>query len=1756
MPFGHASNLGPTEYFTFNDDDEGEAGGLNSISAEKWLECNACTRTNTQVAWGLLSCGCCGTFCNDCLSGNTQCGWCTTHEPHGGKPSSSREIDFSSWTEVNGQARSSAHWEWPALADVANECSAELDGDIPDPCRASDMQDAARYTDGYDDAMTHLRSSQSNPNAHVDYNEVHRMMLCRGCELTLNEPGVGWRICTCWNYYCILCAERGCAACGARIGGTNGPINDTAADVSDPLAVQGVSGGSDTVDTCREGAILTPGGAWERREQLLKEFREQRIKQRSEWRRIVKTQWKEGLRPRRRRRKQAGVRIITMNVSGSGTFKHEYKYSGRYHGALCMVQEHHEKGQGCRDLESWLARHGTTYTITEGYTKNHGVGGGAAVIGSAPNAVRPAPGGSSIAEGRVCIGISDMEGDIAVGSVYGITSAPVAKQLALWKDLSVYLRTLGLPFIVGGDWQVHPREITKSGLLQVLDAQVIYPDEPTCAVTGNLLDYFIVSKTLCSGDVRARVMHGTSFKPHSPVEMIVDLKVRSCDVAALPRPKPFPIARPIGPVLPGARLKWEQWDMREMVHDRVAKFADVQTDVLRQWYAGVEAEISSAMGVFGCADETAYLGLGGENKPINQPQKGRYRHVDTNDGLIGVRMSWTTNALRMVTRYGRMLIDNWLYRKQAEASQHEVERTNAILNQLRRVGNRASALIRAPKGKTEGFEKAWHDIERGLKALAGVAIRKHRRDPVIEQWRIGIGFLELGKIEQVALELEAKWHEILTTKRKSQIKEVKQWARNAPASIAHGATKQNIGWVPISASAAKGHLGEAREQVAADSGINEWASTWQATDQDGAEEVWKALEAMEWTRKHDEIALNPIDEKCVLNAAKKFRGSTGVGSDWLKPRHLLEATAGAREALAWILNSIEANERWPEETRRVIAVAIGKKSGGCRLIGQTTTIYRVWAKIRYHDCREIMEGRICRPFLAAAPGKGAISTAFNVSWKGELAAAKGQEAGGVMVDFKSYFDHLRPAEYVGGAIEYGLPRVIIALCVHLYTGPRRMRVGTAVSREAWPRRSVLPGCTWGMMFVRFHVIGPAGDLVERLGAKLFTIEVQFLFNIMVDDASLVIWGSMDAVSMIYKWAVKELMSWVRTELNKEIAEGKVQGIVSSAKLKHKVATKLANVGVKIELHGDMLGVDCTMGGAMRRRSIQNKRVAKAVGRSKKIRWWRGIAGKSMQLVRTGARAQLAYGANVVGLNNRALHSLRKIHGAAARVTVAGTSLTAKLAVAGDDYSDADPAVLDAGGPLVSVLSHIWDVPEARAEFVSMWNAAVDIVMERGERWDAMKGPVGMALLTVLRADAQWISPFVIQLMDYEIDLMEAPPRQVAIIFQAHVRRSMDRELVAKATKDWEPNDRQGTRDKYSHGIDWDLIRRVLRDPATPIEERAAIEVVAVRGFWPESRRWLAGKTGTGSCEACHEAIGDDQHRLHGCNHLLNHLFWKRAAGNYRRPERSIIIDRESRLLNLHGWAPIVIPWEPRESTYVGNTGERRDGEAFGDGSGARQDQRELRCATWAVVHQKGEDGEQTVIKGSVGGWFPTVPRAELVAYLQHLRSSRVPSKYVGDCLSVIRGVRDGIPDKLVGSKCLHADVWRSIKSCLRDHGFGQDVHKTKAHRSRISAEFDADDPVEWWCGNKLADQQAKALCQVIAKEDKRATEKELSANKYSDVIRHIGVAAAWCFKNWPAANRGVRKRVIEEFDGKNWEMRRPPHREKIAGGMVLQGLLA
>ena len=84
---------------------------------------------------------------------------------------------------------------------------------------------------------------------------------------------------------------------------------------------------------------------------------------------------------------------------------------------------------------------------------------------------------------------------------------------------------------------------------------------------------------------------------------------------------------------------------------------------------------------------------------------------------------------------------------------------------------------------------------------------------------------------------------------------------------------------------------------------------------------------------------------------------------------------------------------------------------------------------------------------------------------------------------------------------------------------------------------------------------------------------------------------------------------------------------------------------------------------------------------------------------------------------------------------------------------------------------------------------------------------------------------------------------------------------------------------------------------------------------------------------------------------------------------------------------------------------------------------------------------------------------------------------------------------------------------------GLSVAKTKAHRSRAEAERSDEDPLANWLGNNAADAHAKDLCLAAARGDPRWAACCDTRAQALAWLSHVGIAAAWCFQNWPAAQR-------------------------------------
>ncbi len=946
-------------------------------------------------------------------------------------------------------------------------------------------------------------------------------------------------------------------------------------------------------------------------------------------------------------------------------------------------------------------------------------------------------------------------GEVIIGSLYGVSGCKVSRQLKLYYRTAARLMLLGRPFILGGDWQILPEELMGTGLPDFLDAEVCRPNQPTNLVSGREIDYFLVSKSLLAGGWSVETVHGCLFSPHVPVILRIKVgKVRT-PVRRLARPRPLSPDRPAGPMPAGFSVRWEAWNVINDGGDDDGCEFDMQraTQATEEWFAGAECELLSVYGVARTDDETAHMGIGLPAREVQGSSMGRFRDVAEELGIVGQRLTWIARALAAFARHVQAAResgpDSWQ------------------MGTLSRLGHRGRAFL---DDKRERWRR-YHDaqvtdaIRNALKFIASWVRSVHRRPPILHALVNGPAIEDGQWIESAALH-EARVVEALigvaAERRRKQVTEVKRWAKAASLSAAHRATKDKTAGIGYSASANKAHAGERTPQIAADAGVVEWSGPWRARARDMGTEILEAIEAAEYVGECEpELQLQPIDGRRLRIGSRKFSGTTGVGGDWMRPRHIMWLTAAAREALAALLNYLERGKRWPDVLRHVIEVALTKKAGGARLIGLASSIYRLWARVRYLDVRAALELRIARPFLEAAPGRVAVRAVSGAAWATELAPTRGEHSATAIVDIKQYYEWLEPLEVAKGCKRWGVPSTIAALTLHLYSGPRRIRVDGCYSKPVYPTRSILAGCTWATVLIRVIVIEPVADFLRLVHERVDAWGIKVMMKVYVDDSALTLIGARSALAWLHPWACKLMMRWIRHVLCQQVAAGKAHCIVSSPGLKKEITRELEGEGIVVSLSGELLGMDVATGRQLRCRRVAASRRRKCIGRMAKLMWLKRWGGgrQAKHVARGGLKPTACYGAPVFGVNDVTLYTIRRAQAATCRVTCGGSSTTACLATGGENHGEADPAVLDANPPLMEVLARVWDQPAARQELVKLWRQAHDEVgaATLGRMWSKVRGAVGAALAHLRRIGAAWPKPFFIAAVGHSINILEVPP---------------------------------------------------------------------------------------------------------------------------------------------------------------------------------------------------------------------------------------------------------------------------------------------------------------------------------------------------------------------------------------------------------------
>ena len=138
---------------------------------------------------------------------------------------------------------------------------------------------------------------------------------------------------------------------------------------------------------------------------------------------------------------------------------------------------------------------------------------------------------------------------VLVGSVYGYTKSATADALnqELLELLAKEIAATRLPFILGGDWNVAPEVLQRTGFATRLRAVIASPAQATYVAGGaeSVLDYFVISENLQPAIRDVRVVEGTGVRKHRPVELVLSGKARSDDVLMLAKPPSRPAAPPV-----------------------------------------------------------------------------------------------------------------------------------------------------------------------------------------------------------------------------------------------------------------------------------------------------------------------------------------------------------------------------------------------------------------------------------------------------------------------------------------------------------------------------------------------------------------------------------------------------------------------------------------------------------------------------------------------------------------------------------------------------------------------------------------------------------------------------------------------------------------------------------------------------------------------------------------------------------------------------------------------------------------------------------------------------------------------------------------------------------------------------------------------------------------------------------------------------------------------------------------------------------
>ena len=865
--------------------------------------------------------------------------------------------------------------------------------------------------------------------------------------------------------------------------------------------------------------------------------------------------------------------------------------------------------------------------------------------------------------------------------------------IVLLEQLLVLIRSLGLPTIICGDWQMAPTELVASEWPRRAGLVLALP--PHCEATCNLgtekasyLDYFLVSPQLAPL-LFITPIYTTPWKTHISLRLTLHSRPQSFLVPTLRIPKQLPRL----PVLDDRHVFVpETWNRAVLLADEFIAARAPDTGIMGlegRHLAGLphaQRKISSDYARASTQAEIYTCLTAGVSEDALQPYIGRGHFPSVRlRKPFGNSFGNSTFACSRCDTWARMESALSLLSRFAVINFHTLNST-----------------VVAIKNMAANVDKFWSPLKKHncpkhiwvnwISELSSSAVREGSTGYTKE------------RLETWLARASAQKEKAVYDRVKHSRNSFKDWLRSAldkGAAAAHALVREKVPSAAVS-------------MFSLDNIFSSWGSLWHDTfvgDATGNPRVlvaghvsWKSqrdsiLEALVSAAEHDGKYFSEqgdfIPTTEILDfGVEEFEHAVASYPARKKPGVDLWTTAELKQFpreiilhFSRVLTSVQRATAWPIQNLLCLGSLIAKALGGQRPISKTPLLYRLWCVVRAPTLQSWKDAN-CPPWDTASKGHCAEVSACSRLWLMEAAHVAGLHAAGNMWDMEKFFDTVNLDDVRRLGVQRHYPRTELQLALAMHRAPRILQMLGVAANVIVPTRSIIQGCTHSDSFARLIMWRPVQRSVQDVDDIRVTDRqiAHVIPATYVDDVSQIAVGTRSGVARALTIAGISFTSSIRQfKLLVSCKSLVVSSDLQLAKLISSTLRKEARVTLTPCTSGRDLGI-LLSAKAKRNTSLQSNRLNKAVGRLKRIAPLAKSLRAARRLIATGALPQCLWGSSSIGLAPSSVKRLRTAAAGACGIGGRGRCATTALAISLGPHKD--PLVL-AMCRQVSIWIDVW-----------------------------------------------------------------------------------------------------------------------------------------------------------------------------------------------------------------------------------------------------------------------------------------------------------------------------------------------------------------------------------------------------------------------------------------------------------------------------------